>query len=102
MEKFVKRVKNMKHYYSTVDDVILTHSDMEHGKLGRKVRVYFERSNPKNGFDFAEGNIPDFTFSKTYGFSEDEIFKLQRYLRNNSPLIWEYAQKGGGLECLKR
>jgi hypothetical protein len=78
---------------------------MECGKLGRNVRVYFERpsKNPEYvGFDFAEGNIPDFQFSKTYGFSEDEIFKLQRYLRNNSPLIWEYAQKGGGLECLKR
>jgi response regulator of citrate/malate metabolism len=31
----------MKHYFSTVNNVGLTHSDMEYGELGRKVRVYF-------------------------------------------------------------
>ncbi len=90
----------MKHYYSKANNVVLTHSDIENTKLGRKVRVYFERSN--NGdFDFAEGELPSAEFSKTCGFNQNELLQLKRYLKNNSFLIWEYAQKGGGLQCLK-
>jgi hypothetical protein len=90
----------MKHYFSTVNNVVLTHSDMESTAMGRKVRVYFERSNNEE-FDFAEGELPAAEFSKTYGFSQNELLQFKRYLKNNSFLIWEYAQKGGGLECLK-
>jgi hypothetical protein len=89
----------MKHYYSTFKDVVLTHSDMEYTDMGRKVRVYFERASD-NGFDFAEGSLPSGNFTKTYGFSENELFGLKRYLKNNAPLIWEFAQKGGGRACL--
>lgn len=94
----------MKHYFSTFDGIVFTHSDMEFGELGRKVRVYFERPS-KDGdgaeFDFAEGDIPSFEFRKSYGFSQSELLFLQRYIRNNSFLIWEYAQNGGGKKCLE-
>ena len=94
----------MKHYFSTFDGIVLTHSDMEYGELGRKVRVYFERPDKtaeNADFDFAEGNIPSFEFHKSYGFSQNELLRLQRYVRNNSFLIWEYAQNGGGKRCLE-
>jgi hypothetical protein len=91
----------MKYYYSTVKGVVLTHGDMQETPLGRNVRVYFERQN-QNGFDFAEGSLPSVQFYKTFGFSEDELLRLKNYLRNNAPLIWEYAQKGGGEKCLRR
>ena len=84
----------MKHYYSTVDGVALTHSDMLMEDHSRRVYVYFERPNER-GFDFAEGLLPECVFTKTYGFSEDELFELRDYLRCNAPLIWEFAQKGG-------
>jgi hypothetical protein len=89
----------MKYYYSTTDATVLTHSDMEDTPLGRKVRIYFERPN-ESGFDFAEGCLPSGLFNKSFGFSENELLRLQRYLKNNAPLIWEYAQKGGGEKCL--
>jgi hypothetical protein len=89
----------MKHYYSTVNNIVLTHSDMEETETGRRVRVYFERPGG-DGFDFAEGGLPAGVFFKTSGFSENELFTLKRYLKNNAPLIWEYAQKGGGLACI--
>jgi len=94
----------MKHYFSTVNNIVLTHSDMEYGELGRKVRVYFERPSAaaeSTEFDFAEGCIPSFEFYKSYGFSQNELLQLQRYMRNNSFLIWEYAQNGGGKKCLE-
>ncbi|MDR0868522.1 MAG: hypothetical protein LBP75_08655 [Planctomycetota bacterium] len=83
----------------TMNNAVLTHSDMEKTPFGRKVRVYFERPTA-GGFDFAEGDLPSGQFHKTGGFTDGELLQLQRYLKNNSPLIWEYAQKGGGLKCL--
>ena len=88
----------MRHYYSTVDSIVLTHSDMVTESNDRRVFVRFERPNEK-GFDFAEGVLPENTFSKTYGFSEDELLELSAYLKNNALLIWDYAQKGGGLNA---
>jgi len=57
----------MRHYYSTVDSVALTHSEMTVTDNQRVVYTRFERPN-ENGFDFAEGTLPFTSFSKTYGF----------------------------------
>lgn len=86
----------MKNYYSTIDDVVLTFSDIEERNGFDEICVRFERAT-ENGFDFAEGKLPDNQFYKTYGFSEDDIFQFENYLRNNSFLIWEMAkeQKAG-------
>ena len=88
----------MKHYYSTVNDISLTHSDLTVTDNQRIVYTRFERPN-ENGFDFAEGSLPFTSFSKTYGFTEDELFELADYLQHNSLLIWDYAKKGGGLNA---
>ena len=88
----------MKHYYSTVDGIVLTHSDMMFNNHSRCVSVRFERANEK-GFDFAEGMLPECVFLKSAGFDEDELFCINDYLRNNAVLIWDYAQKGGGLNA---
>ena len=88
----------MKYYYSTVNGVILTHSELVLKDNQRVVYTRFERPN-ENGFDFAEGTLPFCTFTKTYGFSEDELFELADYLQHNSVLIWDYSQKGGGLNA---
>ncbi len=85
----------MKNYYSTVDNVVLTFSDIEEYNGFDRITVYFERPN-NNGFDFAEGKLPENQFYKTYGFSEDELMQMERYLRNNSFLIWEMARESGG------
>jgi hypothetical protein len=88
----------MKNYYSTVNGVVLTHSDLTVSENQRVVYARFERPN-ETGFDFAECDLPFCSFSKTYGFSENELFELADYLKNNSLLIWDYAQKGGGLNA---
>lgn len=86
----------MKNYYSTVDGIVLTFSDIKEKNGFDEITVYFERSNGK-GFDFAEGKLPNNMFYKTYGFSEDELLGLEQYLRNNSPLIWEIAKEKEGV-----
>lgn len=85
------------YYYSTVNEIVMTHGALETDEYSMPcVRVRFERPNQNNGFDFAEGRIPHFNFQKTFGFSEDELFSLREYMRDNALLIWEFAQKGGG------
>ena len=86
----------MKNYYSTVDDIILTFSNIEEINKFDSISVRFERAN-KNGFDFAEGKLPNNLFDKTYGFSEDELMELENYLHKNSFLIWEMARERGGI-----
>lgn len=82
-------------YYSTVNDIVTTHSGIEEENGIDIVRVHFERPN-NNGFDFADGKIPHFNFDKSFGFSEDELLHLIQYMKNNSALLWEFAAKGGG------
>ena len=89
----------MKHYYSTIDENILTFSDVHREGSSDYIRVYFERPND-TGFDFAEGTIPACSFTKTYGYSQDELFEMAEYLRCNELLIWQlatgYFDGGGG------
>ena len=60
----------MKNYYSTVDDIVLTFSDIEEKNGFDEISVYFERPNG-HGFDFAEGKLPNNMFYKSYGFMGD-------------------------------
>lgn len=86
----------MKYYYSTVDNIVLTFSDIEEKNGFEEITVRFERPN-ENSFDFAEGKLPNNMFYKTYGFSEDELLELEKYLRNNNFLIWEIAREKEGV-----
>ena len=83
------------YYYSTVDNIVTTHSALQEKNGFDVVDVHFERPNEK-GFDFLDLSLPGEIVSKSFGFSDDEILKLQRYARNNAAIIWDFAQKGGG------
>ena len=80
----------MKHYFSTIDETVLTFSDIHSEGTSDYIRVYFERPNDV-GFDFAEGTIPACSFTRTYGFSQDELMAMIDYLRRNELLIWQLA-----------
>ena len=54
----------------------------------RYARVSFIR-----GKDIAEGIVPDGIVDHAKGFSDDEVFKLERYLRENCGEIMEQARK---------
>ena len=82
----------MKHYYSTVDNIILTFGDIEDKGYYEQIPIRFERAND-NGFDFAEINIPQMKFTKLFGFSEEELIDLKNYVSDNSSLIWDMARE---------
>lgn len=81
-------------YYSTVNNIITTHSDLQEKDGFDIVKVHFERPND-NGFDFLDLTLPGEIVYKSFGFSEDEILYLKKYAKNNASLIWDFAQKGG-------
>ena len=61
---------------------------------GESIIVHMEHPTEK-GFDIAEFLLPSFTCTKLSGFSEDEQLQLEKFVRNNAPLIWEIAREDG-------
>lgn len=85
----------MKHYYSTVDGVITTFSDIYVSELkGESIVVHMEKP-VANGFYTAEFLLPSITCTKVSGFSEDDLICLKQFVLNNSSLIWEIAREDG-------
>ncbi|MGN1013798.1 MAG: hypothetical protein ACI4PM_00410 [Butyricicoccus sp.] len=84
------------YYYSTVNDIVMTHSAVLEQDGFDVIKVHFERPG-ENGFDFLDLTLPGEIVYKSFGFSEDEIMKLKRYAKNNAALIWEFARNGGGM-----
>lgn len=48
----------MKNYYSTLDNIVLTFSNIEEKNGFEEITVHFERAND-GGFGFAEGKLPE-------------------------------------------
>lgn len=58
-------------------------------KDGRKMmRISFTR-----GKDFAEGLLPDGIIDRSEGFTEEEISKLEKFIRTNSQEIMAQAKE---------
>ena len=85
----------MMYYYSTVNNIVMTHSEVMEKDCFDIVKVHFERPGD-NGFDFLDLTLPGEIIYKSFGFSEEEMIKLKKYAKNNASLIWDFAQKGGG------
>lgn len=81
----------MRYYYSTVDGVVLTHTGIEEKNYLETIILHFEKANGRGSFNIAELVLPNYNFTKIIGFTEDEAFQLERYAKNNAPLIWELA-----------
>lgn len=85
----------MKHFFSEIDKVTLTFSDIHVNRYGMEyIRIYFERPN-ENGFDFLESTLPMLNVKKSFGFSNEELIELLDYAKTNAFLIWEIAREDG-------
>lgn len=58
------------------------------------IKIYYERPSDQ-GFDMFESMLPDLDVVRACGFTDDEIYELEQYARNNAPLIWEIAREDG-------
>ena len=84
------------HYYSTMNEIVTSHRDVLEENGFEYIKIHFERPNEK-GFDFLDLKLPGGFVLNAFGFSEDEIFDLKDYARDNEPLFWEFAKAGGGV-----
>lgn len=78
-------------YMTLSDDTGIAHSDM---KPDGTVKVYFEKPID-GGFKSAICYLPDYRWERIEGFSEDEVGRLEKILRDNAHLILEFSQEGG-------
>lgn len=85
----------MKYFFSEIDEVTLTFSDIHATRDGMEfIRIYFEAPT-EDGFNFLESSLPALNVKKSFGFSQDETTRLLNYARTNSFLIWDIAREGG-------
>ncbi len=47
---------------------------------------------PEEAESFAEIFLPEFYCRKSYGFSEQELLEINKYLLHNEAIIWEIAR----------
>ena len=89
----------MMHFYTEIDDWTTMFSDINTGDYGQEsIRLCFEKPIA-NGFASGELVLPDLIWTKQLSMTEDDVYSLEEYARNNSPLIWELAREGKG--CLQ-
>ena len=85
----------MKYFFSEIDEVTLTFSDIQTNGDGMEfIRIYFEHPNA-NGFDFLESSLPALNVKSSCGFKKKQIVELLNYAKTNSFLIWDIAREGG-------
>lgn len=74
-----------------------TYTGILHNKKGEKVvRVCFEKQE-ENGRKFAEGVLPEGKIDASFGFSDEEINKLEEYLKEYSADIMHKAREITGI-----
>ena len=78
------------------DDTEITHSEM---KPDSRVKVYIETPDEKDGFHNATCYLPDYTWEKISGYSDEEMDFFRRLVQNNAHLIMEFSQEGGILNA---
>lgn len=84
----------MKYFFSEIDEITLTFSDIHATHDGMEfIRIYFEAPN-ENGFNFLESTLPTLNVKDSSGFTKEETTQLLDYARTNAFLMWEIAREG--------
>lgn len=78
------------------DDTEITHSEM---KPDGRVKAYIETPDEEDGFHNATCYLPDYTWEKISGYSDEEMDFFRRLVQNNAHLIMEFSQEGGILNA---
>lgn len=81
-------------YMTFADETEIVHSHIIEKDGKQYVEVHFERPT-EEGFDSARCVLPTYTWIKREGFTDQEISKLERFLRSNAHLLYRYAASGG-------
>ncbi len=78
------------------DDTEIVHSEV---KEDGRVKVYIETPDEKDGFHHASCYLPTYEWAEIEGYSEEEMLRFTKLLRNNAHLILAFAEEGGILNA---
>ena len=81
-------------YMTLSDETEIVHSQLIEDKGVKKVIVNFERPTD-NGFDSARCELPEYKWTETEGYSDEEIAFFEKLLHSNAHLLYKYAANGG-------
>lgn len=74
------------------DDTEITHTEiLENGE----VKVYVETPDEKDCFHSLVCYLPSYRVEEVIGYSEEEVSKHVKFIREAANLIIEFAQEGG-------
>jgi hypothetical protein len=82
-------------YMTLNDDTEITHSEMQ---PDGRVKVYIETPDDEGGFRNATCWLPDFHWENN-GYTEEEMQRWNKLIRDNAHLIIEFSQEGGILNA---
>ncbi|MCH3988346.1 MAG: hypothetical protein LKG56_06745 [Lachnospiraceae bacterium] len=83
-------------YMTLNDDTEITHSEM---KPDGSVKVYIETPDDEGGFCNATCWLPDFRWENVNGYTDEEMQRWNKLIRDNAHLIIEFSQEGGILNA---
>lgn len=75
-------------YVTFPDETIIAYSDIRDDET---VQIDIERPRD-GGFDTARCLMPAYRWSNVDGFSGEELESFETFLRNNAPLIFDFAR----------
>lgn len=78
-------------YVELPDNTRIAHSEV---LPDGTIKIGIERP-VEGGFDSAQCHLPFRGWEAASGFSLEELHKLERFLENNAPLIWDFAEEVG-------
>ena len=82
----------MYRYLTLNDGTEVVHSDM---LPDGRVKVFFERPDAVDGFHNAACYLPDYTWEDVSGFSDADMERNERLLKEVAHIIIELSQEGG-------
>lgn len=87
-------LRMMYNYMTLNDGTGIAHSEIINKNGKECVKVYFEQP-VEGGFNSAECWLPDYTWTKKQGFSDERIAYFQDFLESTAHIIIQLARSGG-------
>ena len=79
--------------FLTLDDgTEIVHSEM---RPDDTVKVYMEKPDEKDCFHHATCYLPGYRWEDVFGFSEQELSRLQEVIESTAHLILQFSKEGG-------
>lgn len=83
----------MMYPFLTLDDnTEIVHSNM---LADKRVKVYVEKPDAKDGFHSATCYLPDYEWQDISGFTAEEIERYQKIIESTAHLILQFSREGG-------